>query len=225
MLNSFILLVIALIFFAALFYLAYYLSRFFVNYKPGKKRLDKDLRKMKEELQPMIEKLVPWTQEEMELLSLNSKEKVKKSIGAKTRIGILFSIYHEPLIAYAKKEYSEGEYSLLYARTSNHEYIYRSLPERTEVYIDGSAIGRLVNKNELRDPQNKIVLARCYDSGQRLTPVILNNKEVGQLVDINDKEKVNPRAYEFLQEMSEAERLSFMAITIPLVLGQVAELK
>lgn len=215
MLNAFILLILSLLFFTALFFIAYYFSQYFLNYKPSKKNIEKDLKVLKEEMNPMLEKLVPWNEEEMSLLSLNNTETMKKKGGTRTRKGILYSIYQEPLIAYAYRKYSDGKHGLVYARTSKHEYVYRIMPAGTEVYINGHAYGRLINGKELRDPQNKKILASLNDTGDRAIPVLMGSTEVGQLVDFEKAEFVNPRAYEFLQQMADRERLTFLALTLP----------
>lgn len=215
MINSVIMLSLALLFFAALVYIVYFLSRYFISRKPSKKQIEKDLVKLREEMRPLVAKLVPWNEEEMRLLSLNNSENIKKSIGSKVRKGLMYSIYQEPLIAYAFKGYSEDNYGLLRAVTSTHEYVYRILPSGTEVYVDGNAFGRLISNMELRDPQNERVLARIYDEGNRLIPIIIENQEIGQLVSREEAYKVNPRAYEFLHEMRDNQRLQFMALTLP----------
>lgn len=222
MLNAFILLVLSLLFFTALFVIAYYISQYFLNFKPSKKNVERDLKDMREELLPQVEELVPWSVEEMRLLSLNNTEAIKKKGGARTRKGIMYSIYQEPLIAYVYKEYSDKKYGLLLARTSTHEYIYRIRPENTEVYINGHAYGRLVGGIELRDPQNTSILAQLNQTDSRALPVFMGEREVGQLVDYNKAAHVNPRAYEFLQEMEQNQRLSFLALTIPHIIKNAA---
>lgn len=225
MLNAFILLVLALLFFAALFFIAYYLSQYFLNYKPSKKHIEKDLARIKEECKPMVKTLVPWNAEELRLLSFNAEEVMKKRGGMSSRKGLMYSIYHEPVLAYASKEYSDGKYGLLYVRTSNREFTYRILPQFTEVYINGRAYGRLYENGELRDPKNKKTLARLQLSEDRYLPIIVEDEEKGQLIDFTKTDAVNPRAYEFLQEMEDAQRLRFMALTLPRIIHSAREIK
>ena len=47
------------------------------NYKPGRKRIQADLKEIKAELQPLVSELVPWNKEELEQLSLNVINKTK----------------------------------------------------------------------------------------------------------------------------------------------------
>ena len=75
------------------------------NYNPGRKKIQKDLKVLKADLKPLVSDLVPWTEEEMEQLSLNMvKKKSSKNI-TKTVKGIFTTIYHEPMIAWAYRKY------------------------------------------------------------------------------------------------------------------------
>ena len=79
----------------ALLYLAYFAL---INFQPGSTKIRTDLKKMKSEIMPWIDQLVPWTREELELLSTNQKnQKIKRGI-ITTAKGIFTSVYHLSLI-------------------------------------------------------------------------------------------------------------------------------
>ena len=69
-----LLLVVALIA-AASFAAIYALYQLLINFQPGRSKIKADLKKMKAEIQPFVDELVPWTKEEMELLSINQINK------------------------------------------------------------------------------------------------------------------------------------------------------
>lgn len=78
----------------AALYLAYFAL---INFQPGKAKIRSDLKKMKGEITPWIDELVPWDREELELLSSNQvNQKVKKGV-IKTAKGVFTSIYHVKL--------------------------------------------------------------------------------------------------------------------------------
>jgi uncharacterized membrane protein len=79
------------------------------NFNPGRARIQADLKKIRAELAPLVADLVPWTAEEMEQLSFNQIKKSIKSGLVKTSKGVLTTIYHEPVIAWAYKKYVREE--------------------------------------------------------------------------------------------------------------------
>ena len=60
---------------------------------------------MKKLLAPQIEELIPWSGEEINLLSLKDGTVERKKRGTTVVQGTFNSIYHEPMITYAYKKY------------------------------------------------------------------------------------------------------------------------
>ena len=57
----------------------YFLYFALIHFQPGKAKIRTDLKKMKDEITPFIEELIPWNKEELELLSSNQvKQKVSR---------------------------------------------------------------------------------------------------------------------------------------------------
>jgi hypothetical protein len=191
------------------------LYKFIVNFQPTTSKVTKDLATMKADIGQWASELVPWSREEMELLSFSQvKNIVKKNIGTHAK-GIFTSIYHEPLIAYSFKKYVSGKLNaLLYARTSAHEFEYRISDKGTQVIVDGRALGIL--QNGLLYGSNNRLLARVNKSEElALRPVLVNGREVGNLVARNRANKINPRAFEYLdQQMDETEETIFLSLAI-----------
>ena len=65
----------------------------------------RDGSKLRNYLSPYLDRLVPLTPNEMELFSLNRDVKKIKKRGNRITTGVFQSIYHEPLMAYAHKQY------------------------------------------------------------------------------------------------------------------------
>jgi len=210
-----LLLMVALIT-AASFAAVYALYQLLTNFQPGRLKIKADLQKMKTEIQPFIDDLVPWTKEEMGLLSINQiNKKVKKGI-ITTAKGIITSIYHEPLIAWSYKRYvSPDSNAVIYARSSHHEFIFRLRKDKTELKIDDQVIGTLRENGVLYSKKTNRLMARINRSNDELLlPVLVGDKEVASLINVNKTTKSNPRAFEFLSEMNEKEEAILLSLAI-----------
>jgi hypothetical protein len=192
------------------------LYQLLVNFQPGRSKIKADLQKMKAEIQPFIDELVPWTKEEMELLSLNQiNKKIKKGITT-TAKGIITSIYHEPLIAWSYKRYvSPDNNAVIYARSSHHEFVFRIRKNKTEFKIDNQVIGTLRENGVLYSAKSKRLLARINrQSDELLLPVLVRDKEVASLINPEKTTKINPRAFEFLSKMDKEEEAILLSLAI-----------
>ena len=186
-----------------------------IHWQPGKGKIRSDLRKMKNEITPWIKELVPWNKEELELLSSSRvNEKVKKGM-VTTAKGVFASVYHEPLIAYSYKKYiSSKDNSVLYARTSNHEFVYRTKKGKTELFIDNQKIGVINNQGLLYGGRRNRLLARINKSKDTLElPIIIGDKEKGTLMKAST-DAINPRAFQFVGEMKPQEEAVFLSLAI-----------
>src|SRR5690606_12569591 len=101
---------------------------FFLSLKKNKvtmNTVNKDVVKFRKELDLKATTLTPWAQNELELLSLNLKEKkVAKGLHEVDR-GILVDIYNEPGLAFVRKRY-KGKIpkTLWMARVFAYEMLY-----------------------------------------------------------------------------------------------------
>lgn len=193
----------------------YFLYFALIHYQPGKGKIRTDLKKMKNEIAPYIEELVPWTKEELELLSSNQvKQKISKGI-ITTAEGVFNSIYHEPLIAYSYKKYiSSKNDEVIYARTSNHEFVYRTKKGATELIIDNQKVGVINQQGLLHGGRRKRLLARINKSENELElPIIIGDKERGTLMK-PESDAVNPRAFQFVREMGKNEEAVFLSLAV-----------
>ncbi len=194
----------------------YFGLRTLENYNPGKKKIQKDLKALKAELQPFINDLVPWSQEEMEQLSLNLiKKKSSKNIVTTVK-GIFTTIYHEPLIAWAYRRYvSSKENALIFAKTTHHEFIYRMKKNVVDVVADGQLVGQIKEDGIMYQYKGKKALAQINRSSEQLgLPVLVNQKELGRLADPRKTESLNPRAFHVVSDMEGEEEKLFLAMSI-----------
>jgi len=193
----------------------YFLYFALIHFQPGKAKIRTDLKKMKDEITPFIEELIPWNKEELELLSSNQvKQKVSRGV-ITTAEGVFNSIYHEPLIAYSYKKYiSSKKDEVIYARTSNHEFVYRTKKGSTELIIDNQKVGVINNQGLLHGGRKKRLLARINKNENELElPIIIGDKERGTLMK-PESGSVNPRAFQFVGEMKKNEEAVFLSLAV-----------
>ncbi len=186
------------------------------NFNPGRNKIQRDLKVLKADLQPFINDLVPWTEEEMGQLSLNTiRKKANKNI-VKSSKGIFTTVYQEPLIAWAYRKYvSSKENALLYARTSHHEFIYRIKKNMVEVVVDDQLLGQIDQSGTMYPIKGRKALAQVNRSSEGLgLPILVNQKEVGRLTDLSKVESSNPRAFKVVSKMDEEEEKVFLALSI-----------
>lgn len=186
------------------------------NYNPGRARIQADLKKIRAELAPLVADLVPWTAEEMEQLSFNQIKKSIKSGLVKTSKGVLTTIYHEPVIAWAYKKYvSRGENGLLYARTSNQEFIYRIKNGEVEMVVGDELKGILNQSGTLVSHKGNKQLAQINKNEDNLTlPVLVNNKLMGSLSNPDRNQRKNTRAFQNLMKMDKEEEELVLSLSI-----------
>ena len=193
------------------------LYQILTNFQPSDSKINADIRTMRAEIDKMNLNLVSWDKEELELFSLNQiNQLVKKNITT-TAKGVFTSIYQEPMLAYSFKKYvSPSLNAVLYARTAEHEYVYRIRKDSIKIMIDGQAIGVLDKEGALYSPQKKQLLAQLPKGSEDLMlPIIVNNKEVGHITNPKKTNAPNPRAFDLVAtDMTKAEEEVFLALGV-----------
>jgi hypothetical protein len=164
---------------------------------------------------PHLEDLVPLTNAEMELFSLSKETRRIRKAGHLITTGVFKSIYHEPLCAFAYKEYKRKNVATLLARTVNQEFFYMSIKGETQVYVDGKAYGVITGDGQLLTPNKRQQLAAIAPEDiLELHPVTIDNKEVGTVLNPKQNELPNPRAFQLMDDLNEEERTRFLSLSI-----------
>ena len=185
-----------------------------LNAPPSQRRIQADLTRMGHETQHWRDALIPWEQDqEMELLSLNRESKwVKKSFDRYLK-GVFYSIYHEPMLAYAYKRYLKGgNFDLYFATTRTHQFIYHKHKSRTDFFVDGEHIG-YITPDWLMYSNRRRMLGRRTRFSDDFFTVTIWDQEAAHLRDPRSVDRVNPRAFEIMVNMSEKEQLLLMALS------------
>ena len=195
-------------------------SKFWVsNFNPSKKKIQDDLHTMKALMEPKLETIIPWTEEEKTLLSVEQVDVKKKRQGTTVIQGTFISIYHEPMVTYIYKKYLNKKYedALIYARTSNRAFVYRIRKGETSISINNHDIGILKEDNKLYR-KKKVIASIGKNNHTSLTPILLHDKrgqikELGQIVKKQTTDEVNKRALQLIdQQMNGNEEAIFLAL-------------
>lgn len=188
------------------------------NFAPGQSKVAQDVEKMKSEIQPWIDELIPWKSKELDLLSFNNINKqIKKGI-VKTAKGVLTSIYQEPLVAYSFKQYfGNKKNGVLYAQTADRAFEYRVREDRVEVTVDGQPLGTIKPDGRFYAAANNLLTARINRTSDELTlPIIVKDREVAAMIKKGKADKVSSttRAFEFVNPVEANEEEPVLALTL-----------
>lgn len=216
-------LMIFALFIGALGFIAFQMINFFFSISGTKGQQRRDLEKLRDKLNAILEELVPMSDEELSLLSSNH-EVAEKSVGVSAhKAGVIKSIYGEPLLAYAYQKYGlNGDRSIGIVKSTNGEYVYFSEGERTKIEFNSHEIGVVNSDGKLYGYKNRDLLGELHvDDVLRTFPVIINGRECGEMLNFDLASSPNPRVYEFIEPMDADESMLFKSLTYLLLLEQI----
>ncbi len=183
----------------------YIFSKVFPNFQPGNKKIQADLKKMREEMRPDTDGLVPFSSRDLELLSAKEEDrKVKKRFTTQIK-GKLSTIFHEPVAYYAYKHYlsSSGKDALLFVKTARHDYYYWIKAKGAKVVIDDRLIGTLDPGGRLLSGKQQQEVARIIRQEKEYQPLIVFGKEVANLAryaGVEQKKGPSERAFGYVAD-------------------------
>lgn len=186
------------------------------NYRPSRAKIQQDLQQIRAELAPYVADLVPWSSEEMEQLSYNQIKRNTKSGLVKSSKGVLTTVYHEPVIAWAYKRYvSKDENGLIYARTSDQEFIYRLKKGEVEMVIGDQLVGFVNQQGVVLSQKGNKQLAQVSQNYENLVlPMKVNDKLVGSLSNPSRNQKGNTRVFQHLAKLEKEEEELVLSLSI-----------
>ena len=173
-----------------------------------------DLAIMRQQSQPLIEQLIPWEEEkELELLSLNTKFRAEKKGMDKILFGAIQSIYYEPMVAFAYKDYVKGQRDgLLYCRTKHHEFVYRMKRNDTDVYFNGKPVAIMDAKGVLHGIKSNKTLGAVRGYSNDLMSIIVHGRDVGHMFNPSRPHSEPQRAFFVLANLDEEEEYIMLAL-------------
>lgn len=199
----------------AFFIAVYLMNKAFFGFRPSGKRVDADLSKFRTGSHKWKEELVPWQNEEIELVSFNHKVLVKKKGFGKEQEGIIQSIYEEPMVYYRFKDYpGSKENSMLLVKTAKYEFVFRTKKENTKVFIDEQYLGTINSEGLFFQEGKKQILGKIEKYKFPIRPLQIGKRVIGHITFPESDHAVNPRAFYLEKSMNDNERIIFMALGI-----------
>lgn len=185
----------------------------FVN--PGLSRMKKDVLSLRTQLTPLTKNLIPVEREELDLLSFNIVGAGRsRKLFRRTRRGFIHTIYEEPLIAYAIKNYpTPSGKRIIYARTRNSEFVFIRGKSKTQLYIDGKPVGHLEGSRILGLGGGQTI-SKITEDKKLPGEVMIGSKKVAMLNPPSEVTGNHPRVFRYLGELSVDEKKILLAMVV-----------
>lgn len=148
--------------------------------------------------------LEPWKHEEIDLISRRAEVNTKTDLVADTSYGVYFSIYEEPILAFAVRRYHKNDRKLIVCRYNDQQY--HMVRDKNEVILweAQKELGKIKLKKGISMDANGHKIHIDSESSAGLIPVSLNGDytmsviahEAGDMEQIRVIKKVNPHKEE-----------------------------
>ena len=189
------------------------------NWQPSSSKINKDVNELRLGVQDDIDGLLPWDDDELELLSYDVVKQAKKRGLGTTFSGTITSIYQEPMVVYVGKKYmnmSKKPNGFIYAVTAHHDFFYRLRNNGVTLYIDEKEVGYLKSSGELVSMDRKKLLASVNTKSNELyAPVTIGQKEIANIRRPKGEVKTNERAFDHLKkDISKDEETLLLSLSI-----------
>lgn len=189
------------------------------NWQPSSTKINKDLNELRLGVADDIDALLPWDEDELELLSYDVVKQSKKRGLGTTFSGTITSIYQEPMVVYVGKKYmnlSKKANGFIYAVTAHHDFLYRLRNNGVTVYIDEKEVGYLKANGDFVSMDRKKLLASVNTKSNELfAPVKIGQREVANIRKSKAAVKTNERAFNHVkQDITKDEERLLLGLSI-----------
>lgn len=191
---------------------------FFLSLKKNNvtmKTVNKDVNTFRKELDLKSKTLTPWAQNELELLSLNLKERKLTKGFHEVERGVLVNIYNEPVLAFVRKRY-KGKHpkTLLMARGYAYEMVYVLNEKGVSIYRNQTQIANLLPDGRLVNAAGNKLLGQIEYSDHLELPLLLEGKLVAGMRKTRDDKAMFPRALNLYESLSEQDQHLLLAMSL-----------
>lgn len=210
--------IVFLVLAAALSFIGYQFFTFYKGISSTKSVYQKDLDRLSAILSEKT--LAPWEKDELDILSRVGESNVERSLFGDIEQGVLYSIYHEPIMAFATKVYSADNHKIMLMRINADNYGFISDEDQWSVSKNNQEIGKIKAGNgvEFTSQNDKLLIDNTSNS--ELIPVIYNDTHV---VSINSDDKIKQsRVINPIKEMNDrAEELFLIGLGFAIIDNQI----
>jgi len=197
----------------------YLLSKAFPNFQPGNKKIQADLKLMREELKAISHDLIPISPKELELISLQTTDTTAKKGFVKNYKGKVQTIFHEPVASYFYRQYlskGKSESGLLFIQMLDQQYYYWIKPKEIRVVINDQFLGVIKDHTQLFAGKKQTLKGYINKQKNDYWPIIVEDKEIAGFSSGSKAANKNltQRAYEFVaNDLSREQKAVLLAFT------------
>ncbi|KXK40435.1 MAG: hypothetical protein J5I52_11430 [Saprospiraceae bacterium] len=185
-------------------------------------KLNKDVDQMRKDLAPLRARLIPFSKEEMDLLSVNQSFQSKKRGFTKMATGALDTIYYEPLFAYSRKWLYSNQPITLVCNSKN-DYVYLDKGNRLHVYINLKEVGIIDSQGKMIGLNNKILGYIDTSTNAPTFSVYIYDKLIGFVTNPKHEDKALPRFYSLLRDITDEEREILICLSLIFIIDHYVE--
>ncbi len=153
-----------------------YIFYLFYDFKKGLSNTKSVISRDREHIISMLKvmDLSPWNLDELSLISRTGESNVKKTLFGELEEGVIYSIYHEPILGFVLKSYSDTNKKLIGLKRNKDLYIINVSKDNITIDKNDKSFGTVDVKEKL----------------------VLSNSEIGQIsIDIHSKGSMIPTVY------------------------------
>ncbi len=157
--------------------------------------------------------LSPWLSEEIGLISRLAEVNSKTDLVAQTKYGVYFSIYQEPLLAFALKSYNNDTRRVMALRYNDRQYAIIVSGEKVEILYKDRPYGNILTTDgiEVSIKEEKIFVD--VQSEASLLPVKLNDNYVMSILAHEPGDNDQTRVIEQVETLEERD-VELLRLTI-----------
>lgn len=179
----------------------------------GRGRLEREIKGLRPFIDP--KELIPWADGELGLLSLQVQHKTKKSFFNTVVSGFFKTIYAESVIGYAYKDvYTGTKRGIIFAKSLNHEFVYRLSQGVAQVYIDGRSIGFIDYQGRLISNRRNRILAMIEQNSGATQEISIGEQRIGNLNKPTTDAALHERAVHIFKEIDNSEQPLIVSLVI-----------
>jgi hypothetical protein len=181
---------------------------------PGISRINKDLAVMRQLTRPLADQIIPWENEhELELMALKMDLKAQKRGMDKILIGTIQSIYFEPMVTFAYRDYVKGvREALLYCRTRNIEFVYRIKRNGIDVFMNGNQVAVIDDHGIMYGLKSRSALGSIRPYSTDLLSIVVLDREAGHLFNPLRPHSDIQRAFFLMTGLKDDEERIFLSL-------------
>lgn len=177
------------------------------------------------ELEGLVDsfELSPWDPSELDLISRNHMAQAKKPMYAYVEYGYFISIYEEPIMAFATKEYNNNSRRLAVVKFNNKKYRFSQYEGKVDLYrSDGKTIGKVSVDNGLKiNLKGKEVFIESHATSG-LIPLSIDSKHILGIATADDQTGTGGRMLRKINDYkSEEGELILLSIAFALANKQI----